>query len=175
MTGVGGVARRDRIAALLLVGLVVAGAAALVGRRVLFDDPPAAASDPRLQRDAVLFDRFAARRERSDEGERLSVTLLLRTSATVSLPCFVFLVARNEQTSPRLWAAWPPQAQGPAVSAGGHFHGATPASGFPVTLSEEWERVTATIPRPDDGEYDTVIVYVVDPAGRILLARPFRV
>jgi hypothetical protein len=176
MAGSAGVARRDRIAALVLVVVVIAGGALLLSRRLMLDDRPVAAHDPRVQRDAVWFDRFAARRERSDEGDRLSVTLRLRTSASVSRPCFVFLVARNEQSTPRRWAAWPEQSQGPAVSAGGHFHGATPTAGFPVTLSEEWERVSATIPQPPGGEhFDTVIVYVVDPAGRILLARPFRV
>lgn len=176
MAAPGGIGRRDRIAALLLVGLLLAGGGLLLARGWIVGDAPATTRAPRPHRDAVLFDRFAARRERSDEGDRLSVTLRLRTSAAVSLPCFVFLVARSEQSSPRRWAAWPPQALGSAVSAGGHFHGATPSAGFPVTLSETWERVSATLPQPPDGEsYDTVIVYVVDPAGRILLARPFRV
>jgi hypothetical protein len=174
MTAATGVARRDRIAALLLVALVAALGALLAARRTLLDTGPPPAADPRLQRDAVLFDRFAARRERSDEGDRLSVSVRLRTSASVSLPCFVFLVARNEQAMPRVWAAWPPQSPGPAVSAGGHFHGATPAAGHAITLTDTWERVTATIPQPPAAPFDTVVVYVVDPAGRILLARPFR-
>lgn len=169
-----GTARRDRIAALLLVLLVAALGALLVARRALLDDRPAPAADPRLQRDAVLFDRFAARRERSDEGDRLSVSLRLRTSASVSLPSFVFMVARTEQVTPRVWAAWPPQALGPAVSAGGHFHGATPDAGYSITLTDTWERVTATIPQPPAAPFDTVVVYIVDPVGRILLARPFR-
>ena len=42
------------------------------------------------------------------------------------------------------------------------------------TLTDTWERVTATIPQPPSAPFDTVVVYVVDPAGRILLARPFR-
>jgi len=170
-----GVARRDRIAAALLVALVAAAGGLLLARRTVFDVAADPAPDPRLQRDAVLFDRFAAGRERSDEGERLSVTLRLRTSASVSLPCFVFMVARGDQATPRVWAAWPPQAVGAAISAGGHFHGATPDAGFAVTLSDTWERVSATIPEPAGGDFDTVIVYVVDPGGRILLARPFKV
>jgi hypothetical protein len=170
-----GVARRDRIAAALLVALVAAAGGLLIARRTLFDGAADPTPDPRLQRDAVLFDRFAARRERSDEEERLSISLRLRTSASVSLPCFVFMVARGDQATPRVWAVWPPQAQGVAVSAGGHFHGATPESGVAITLSDTWERVTATIPEPAAGDFDTVIVYVVDPGGRILLARPFKV
>lgn len=169
-----GVARRDRIAALLLVALVAAVAGLLAARRTLLDDRPAPAADPRLQRDAVLFDRFAARRERSDEGDRLSLSVRLRTSASVSLPCFVFMIARNDLATPRVWAAWPPESLGPAVSAGGHFHGARPDVGHAVTLTDTWERITATIPQPASAPFDTVVVYVVDPAGRILLARPFR-
>lgn len=174
MAGTTGAARRDRIAALLLVALVLALGGLLTARRALLDEQPSPAADPRLQRDAVLFDRFAARRERSDEGDRLGVSVRLRTSASVSLPCYVFMVARHEQATPRVWGAWPPQALGPAVSAGGHFHGATPEAGHAVTLTDTWERVTATIPQPPAAPFDTVVIYVVDPAGRILLARPFK-
>jgi hypothetical protein len=170
-----GVARRDRIAATLLVALVVIVGGVLVARRTVLDGGADPAPDPRLQRDAVLFDHFAIRRERSDEDDRLSISLRLRTSASVSLPCFVFMIARNDQATPRVWAAWPPQAQGLAISAGGHFHGATPDAGYAVTLSDTWERVTATIPQSTGTSFETVIVYVVDPGGRILLARPFRV
>lgn len=175
MASTSGGARRDRIAALLLIALVAAAAGLLMARSLLLDEPPSPATDARAQRDAVLFDRFAARRERSDEGDRLTISVRLRTSASVSLPCYVFLVARHDQVTPRVWAAWPPQAQGPAVSAGGHFHGATPESGYAVTLTDTWERVTATIPQPPTTPFDTVVIYVVDPAGRILLARPFKV
>lgn len=169
-----GIARRDRIAAGLLIALVVIAGGLLLVRRTIFDGRPDPAPDPRLQRDAVLFERFAARRERSDEGERLSVALRLRTSASVSLPCFVFIVARADQATPRRWAVWPPEAAGVAVSAGGHFHGAKPDAGYGLTLSDTWQRVTATLPEQSGAEFDTVIVYVVDLAGRILLARPFK-
>ncbi|MBX3027885.1 hypothetical protein KF840_23575 [bacterium] len=170
-----GIARRDRIAAVLLVLLITGIGGALAARRAILDDGTEPAPDARQQRDAVLFDRFAARRERSEEGERLSVSLRLRTSASVSLPCYVFVVARAEQATPRLWAAWPPEAEGAAISTGGHFHGARPDAGFALTLSDAWQRITATVPEPARADFDTVIVYVVDPAGRILLARPFKV
>lgn len=169
------IARRDRIAAGLLAVLIVVGGGLLLARHTVFDDRPEPATDLRVARDAVLFDRVAARRERSEEGERLGVSLRLRTSASVSLPCFVFIVARADQATPRVWAAWPPEAAGAAISTGGHFHGATPDAGFAVTLSDSWQRISATIPEPASAEFDTVIVYVVDPAGRILLARPFKV
>lgn len=170
-----GIARRDRIAAALLVALIAVAGGVLVARRTLLDGGPEPPPDARQQRDAVLFDRFVARRERSEEGERLSLSLRLRTSASVSLPCYVFMVARADQAMPRAWAAWPPEAEGAAISTGGHFHGARPAAGFALTLSDTWQRVTATVPEPARAEFDTVIVYVVDPAGRILLARPFKV
>lgn len=169
------IARRDRIAAALLAALIVVAGGLLLARRAVFDDHPEPPPDLRLARDAVLFDRFAARRERSEEGERLGVSLRLRTSASVSLPCFVFIVARADQATPRVWAAWPPEAVGAAISAGGHFHGAIPETGFAVTLSDSWQRVSATIPVPASTEFETLIVYVVDRAGRILLARPFKV
>lgn len=171
----GDVARRDRVAALLLLLVIGGGLALLLARRAALDDapPPGEAVDP--ARDAIVFDRFSARRERSDEGDRLSVSLRLRTSAAVSLPCFVFVVARNDRQTPRRWAIWPTQPPGPAITASGHFHAATPSAGFAVTLSDTWERVTAVIPHPPGtAAFETVSVYVVDPAGRVLLARPFR-
>jgi hypothetical protein len=172
----GAVSRRDHIAALLLLLLLSAGLALLLARHAAVGAGADPADDIRQQRNAVLFDRFSARRERSDEGDRLSLSLRLRTSAAVSLPCFVFFVARNDLSTPRRWAIWPPQLPGPAVTASGHFHAATPAAGFAVTLSDTWERLTAVIPHPPgDAAFDTVSVYVVDPAGRILLARPFRI
>jgi hypothetical protein len=169
------VRRRDRAAALLLLGLVLALAGALLLRRSLPDESDIRRTDGRQQREAVLFDRFSAQRERSDEGERLSVSLRLRTSAGVSLPCTVFVVARDDAATPKLWTIWPPQPPGPAITAGGHFHAGAPDAGHAVTLSDAWERVTASFPMPPAGDYTKVVVYVVDPAGRVLLARPFRV
>jgi len=167
--------RRDRFAALLLLVLIAALGVALVLRRSVFEDPDLPAQRARLQHDALQFDRFSARLESSAEGERLSVSLRLRTSMSVSLPCFIFIVARNDQTTPRQWAIWPPQPPGPAITAGGHFHGASPSTGYAVTLSDQWERINATVAQPSGGiAFDTVEVYVVDPDGRILLAHPFR-
>jgi len=167
--------RRDQFAALLLLVLIGALGVALILRRSMLDDvSPADQSRP--QHDAIEFDRFSARRERSAEGDRLSVSLRLRTTQSVSLPCYVFLVARNDQVTPKLWAIWPPQPPGPAITAGGHFHGATPSTGYAMTLSDQWERINPSVPHPNGGGvFDTVEVYVVDPDGRILLARPFKV
>lgn len=129
----------------------------------------------RETRQLVFFDRFASRRELGDRGNDLTVSLRLRTSGEVDLPCFVFVVARNDRTSPRLWAIWPAQLPGPAITASGHFHGAMPTAGAPLTLSDAWTRLRATIPAPSaEATFDHVVVYVVDPSGRIMLARPFR-
>ncbi|MEO8605547.1 MAG: hypothetical protein ABI629_23465 [bacterium] len=168
--------RRDRVAAVVLIVLLLAVGVALLLRRSLPDVAEEKARTARHQRDAVLFDRFSARRERSDDGDRLSVSLRLRTSASVSLPCFVFVVARNDSVTPKVWAIWPPQPPGPAITASGHFHGSTPITGQSMRLTDAWERLSATIPTPANGvPFETVLVYVVDSTGRILLARPFRV
>ncbi|MGD9764603.1 MAG: hypothetical protein AB7V27_12885 [Candidatus Binatia bacterium] len=168
------VARRDRLAALALVGLLISGAGTLIIRSVV-NGAAHQHADPSALRDAVLLDRFSARRERSAEGDRLRISVRLRTSATVSLPCFVFVIARNDQSVPKRWSIWPPQPPGPAITASGHFHAATPTAGAPFMLSDTWARVNATIPSPEDGaSYDSVAVYVVDESGRVLLARPFR-
>ena len=176
MTQLSDLRRRDRAAALVLIVLVLALGVALLLRRSLPDAADERAHAARLLRDAVVFDRFSARRERRDDGDRLSISLRLRTSASVSLPYFVFIVARNDAVTPKVWAIWPLQPPGPAITASGHFHGATPSTGQPVTLTDAWERINATIPTPANGvPFETALVYVVDPAGRILLARPFRV
>ena len=170
------VRRRDQLAALLLLVLIAALGVAVVFRRSVFEADDEPTQRARVQHDAIEFERFSARRERSPEGDRLSISMRLRTSMSVSLPCYVFVVARNDQTSPKLWAIWPPQPAGPAITAGGHFHGNSPTSGFAVTLSDDWSRINATVPHPSGGAtFDTVEVYIVDPEGRILLARPFRV
>ena len=169
--------RRQRLLAgglILVFGFGVLGILSV--ERFLWPRPTAPVRRTPRQHELVEFDRFSARQERGSEGERLSVSIRLRTGLADSLECFVFVVARNDRVSPRLWSIWPPQATGPAISTGGHFHGANPASGYHLTLSEQWERVTATVPRPTGPDaFDTVVVYVLQADGRVLLARPFRV
>jgi hypothetical protein len=167
--------RRDRFAALLLLLLIIALGVTLILRRSLLDDATRPLQRIGVAQEAIGFDRFSARRERSAEGDRLSVSLRMRTSLSVSLPCYVFLVARN-QVLPKQWAIWPPQPAGPAITTSGHFHGATPTTGYAVVLSDQWERIDATVAQPNDGApFDVVVVYVVDAHGRILITRPFRV
>lgn len=167
--------RRDQLAALLLLVLIAALGIGLVVRRSMLQDSDVLERQARLKHEAIDLDNFSARRERGVDGERLNVSLRVRTTQSVSLPCYVFLVARNDQALPKVWAIWPPQPPGLSITASGHFHGATPTSGYALTLNERWQRVAAAIPQPPDAPpFDTVVVYVIDPDGRTLLSRPFR-
>ncbi len=149
---------------------------AALGTARIDPSPVVPQAPPGAERAQVRFDRFSAHRERSDAGERLSVSLRLRTGPGERLSCFVFVVARNDHVTPRVWSIWPPQPPGPVITVGGHFHGANPAAGHPLILSDAWQRLTATVPYPPGGSaFDTVVVYVLTAEGRILLARPFSV
>ncbi|HUI27219.1 MAG TPA: hypothetical protein VL403_14145 [Candidatus Kryptonia bacterium] len=154
----------------LLVVVLVLGYLALT--RVLQHQPTTTAGAEAAP--TIEIDRFAARHERGGDGERLSVSLRLRTNLPEPLSGFVFVVARNDHVTPHIWAIWPPEAVGAAITAGGHFHGAAPASGQPLTMSGSWERITAVLPH-DLGAppFDTVTVYFVSPQGQIILSRPF--
>ena len=123
-----------------------------------------------------LFDlaNFAARQERSTDAERLTVSLRVRLTKPGSVDAYVYVLARNDHVSPRLWAVWPTQGPGGVVTAGGHLRTQNPASGEAVKLSPSWTRITATLDHPPGRPpFDTVYVYLVDPNGEILLARPF--
>jgi len=122
----------------------------------------------------VEFDNFSARRDKSSDSERLRVSLRLRLNASGNMSCYVFVLARNDHTSPKLWAVWPTQGPGGAITGGGHVSGSNPAGGQPVTLASRWTGITATLDHPlGKPPFDTVMVYVVSPKGEILLARPF--
>ncbi len=167
--------RLDRLAALTLVVLLFGSAGGLMALSARRQDGGEPAADTRDARQVVLLDRFAARRQPGEGGDDLAISLRLRTAAEVSLPCFVFLVARNDRASPRQWVIWPQQPPGPAITARGHFHAATPAAGTAMTLSGTWTRLRATIPNlATSAEFDHIVLYVVDPSGRIVLTRPFR-
>jgi hypothetical protein len=145
-------------------------------RADLFGSLRAAISARRGQPNIIEFSRFSAHRERNEEGERLSISLRLRTELEQDLSCYAFVVARNDHVTPHIWSIWPAQAPGVAITAGGHFHGAQPSAGFPVELTGSWLRITATVPHPEGGDrFDTVVVYVVSSDGKVLLARPFSV
>lgn len=123
-----------------------------------------------------LFDitNFAARQERSTEAERLTVSLRVRLTRPGNIDAFVYVLARNDHVSPRVWAVWPTQGPGGVVTSGGHLRTQDPASGEAVQLSPSWTRITATLDHPPGHPpFDTVYIYIVDPKGEILLARPF--
>jgi len=124
----------------------------------------------------VEFDSFSTRREKSSDAERLNVSVKLRLTAPGSVDAYVYVVARNDHVSPKLWGVWPAQDGGGAVTAGGHFRVSNPATGQAVTLSTRWTRINATIDHPlGKPPFDEVMVYVVSPKGDILLARPFAI
>lgn len=124
----------------------------------------------------VELDNFATRFEKSSDGDRLQVSLKLRLSAAASMDCYVFVLARNDHTAPKLWAVWPTQGPGGAITSGGNFTSSNPAAGQAVTLTSGWTRINATVDHPmGKPPFDTVVVYVVSTKGAILLARPFAV
>jgi len=124
----------------------------------------------------VELDNFSTRREKSSDGERLQVSLKLRLSAAASMDCYVFVLARNDHAAPKLWAVWPTQGPGGAITSGGNFTSSNPAAGQAVTLNGGWLRLNASVDHPfGKPPFDTVVVYVVSPKGQILLSRPFAV
>ena len=121
----------------------------------------------------VELSGFSARREKSADAERLNVSVRLRLTAKATVDSFVYVVARNDHVSPKLWAVWPPQAVN-ALTTGGHFRGGTPPSGEPVALASGWTRLNATFQHPPGRPpFDTVTLYVVSAKGEIVLERPF--
>lgn len=135
--------------------------------------PPASELPDTLAVPLIELNGFSARKEKSPGSERLNVSLRFRLTARASVDCYIYVVARNEHVSPKLWVVWPTQAAN-ALTAGGHFRGGTPATGEPVQLTASWTRINATLQHPIGlPPFDTVTVYVVTPKGEVLLERPF--
>lgn len=131
--------------------------------------PAEASTTPMLE-----LSSFSARRERTSDSEHLTVSVRLRLTTPGSITCYVYVVARNDQASPRVWGVWPTQGPGGAITTGGHFRGTTPPTGSELSLTSSWTHITATIDHPSDrAPFTTAMVYVVSPKGEILLARPF--
>lgn len=157
----------------LLVVVLVLGYLAFT--RVLQRSPATTATSTETDAEPVIeVDRFTARQERSGDGERLSVSVRLRTTLPEAISGFVFVVARNDHVTPHIWAIWPAQSGPAVITTGGHFHGANPTSGQPMALSKSWDRITAVLPHePGQAAFDAVTIYFVSPEGQILLSRPF--
>jgi hypothetical protein len=166
---------RTRLAAALLLVALAFLAAYAYQMRLQEAEEAAEPPAPEESLAPIELDRFAARLERSgDEDERLTVSLRLRATGVNAIDCFLFIVARGERGTPKPWSIWPEESPGLAISAGGHFHAAHPASGHPLALTSAWQRVDAVLSHAaGQPSFDSVVVYVVSPGGNILLARPF--
>lgn len=129
------------------------------------DEPP---SQP------IELGNFSTRIERTGKTERLVVSFEARLSTTASREVYIYVAARNDHSTPQVWAVWPPQPPPGAFTPGGHFRSRDPTTGHSLRLDNSWQRITAPIVQPRQGvSFDTVIVYVVGKDGEILLARPF--
>jgi len=116
---------------------------------------------------------FSARHEKSSDAERLSISVRLRLTAPGSIDCRVYVLARNDHVAPRLWGVWPSQGAGD-VTASGNLRGGEPVNGEPVQLTSSWTRITATVNHPfGRPAFETATLYIVNPKGEVLLARPF--
>lgn len=124
----------------------------------------------------IELEGFQARPERSGSGWILRVSLRLRAATAHPLDCQVFLVAKGEPESGKLFQVWPTIGPGTPFSAAGHLTSGNVSSGAPLTLTQSWQRIVATIPLPTAGaSFHTVTVYVFGPRGEVLLSRPFSV
>ena len=158
---------------ILVIGLAYLTFAVVRPQRAA-SPPDAGPAVPPPSAPAIEVAGFWSRRDTSLNGERLTVSAKLRTTSPETVNAYVYVLVRNDQVSPRLWAVWPPQGAGSAVSAGGHLRSTDPTTGQPVTLTTRWTRVTATLEQAADRPpFDTALVYVLSPTGDILLARPF--
>lgn len=121
----------------------------------------------------VELDGYLPRQEKSSDMERLNVTVRLRLNAPGTMDTWVFVVARNDHVSPKLWTAWPKGAQ-EAITAGGHFRGNIPGAGHQLTLTSSWVRINASLDHPRGlPPFDTVMIYVVNAKGETVLVRPY--
>src|SRR5262245_4989028 len=160
----------------LVVVLLVLGVAGWLALRFRSADARSGHDAGAAGHPIIELDRLSARQERGRDGSWLSVFMRLRIDTDEGLPCFVFVVARDDHSSAKAWAIWPPQPPGASITASGHFHGATPTSGHAMTLSTNWQRITATLPDPAICvPFDRIVVYIVGEEGSVLLSRPLNV
>jgi hypothetical protein len=156
----------------LVVGLGYLTFRAVTERRRGRDNGTAAADQGAIP--LIDVSGFSSRRDKSSDAERVMVSFRLRVTTPDMVDCYVYVLARNDHVSPKIWGVWPAQEPGGAVTNGGNFRGSDPTSGQALRLSTSWNRVNATIDHPlGKPPFETVTVYVVSPKGEILLARPF--
>lgn len=121
----------------------------------------------------IEIDGYLPRQEKSTDMERLNVSVRLRLNAPGTMDSWVVVVARNDHVTPKLWAVWPKDATA-AITAGGHFRGNSPGAGYQATLSSAWTRINASLDHPPgSAPFDTVMIYVANAKGEIVLVRPF--
>jgi hypothetical protein len=126
------------------------------------------------QSQPIELGNFSTRIEKTAKSERLVVSFKARLTSMSSLDVYVYVAARNDHSTPQIWAVWPPQPPAGAFTQGGHFRSHDPTTGYALTLVDSWQRITAPIAQARRSvPFDTVIVYVVAADGKILLARPF--
>lgn len=122
----------------------------------------------------VEFQNFQARREKTDAGAQIHISIQLRTSASRPIPVQVFFLAKPSSPGSKHFGVWPTVGADGVVTAGGHVRGGSSSSAAELTLTRSWTRLLGAIPEPSPGpRFDTVVVYVVGPRGGVLLARPF--
>ena len=154
---------------------VAAGLGYLTFRATTHRDGSQPGSEPQESVTVPLIEvnAFSARKEKSSDAERLNVSLRLRLTTGTPVDCYVYILARNEHVSPKLWVVWPTPAVR-AVTAGGHFRGGIPPTGEAVQLTSSWTRISATLEHPlGQPPFDTVTLYVLNARGEVLLERPF--
>jgi hypothetical protein len=131
-------------------------------------------SSESLPTSPIDVDSFVVRQERSSDIERLNVSLQMRLTSPGSADCWIYIVARNDRSTPHLWAVWPPQDAGGAITGGGYLRTGASPTGASVTLTPRWTRISGSLDHPPGKPpFETVTVYVVAETGQILLSRPF--
>jgi hypothetical protein len=122
----------------------------------------------------VELARFSSMTEKRAAGNRLRIAFRIRSNQAPAHECYVYVVTRNDEETPPLWSVWPPRTPGRPPAASRHLRVDDPTSGHHVVLSETWVQITASIDQPPgQAPFDKVIVYVVEPGGKTILARPF--
>lgn len=151
--------------------------ALLLGIGYLATHPGSSGSDsPKEQQSTPVVElaRFSSMIETRSAGNRMRIAFRMRTNQPTARECYVYVVTRNDDETPPLWAVWPPKAGGLPGAESRHLRVENPTKGHRVLLSEAWVQVNATIDQPPgQTPFNRAVVYVVEPDGKTILARPF--